>query len=429
MGPFGAAAMNINTCIFSFNRGRFLKALAESLDKNFPWGQRTVYDDQSDDPATLAVLDELRTRPNWAVVVSTASKKNRLFGNFYKNIGQSIQDSADAGYDYCFLIEDDSEVVWHKKDMPEYLERVFSTCPDAIQINPMLFRRTSGYARSRTTGARGMEYIEEAKAYRFERAWNTTAIMNLEIVRNMSDYRFFEGDGDGLPYNSGFWLDRGYRLYLMYDPIVGCLPWVTTKSGDRLIGKTLNGLSDNDETSHQLDWLSDAEIEFLTTRDPGIPPYQEYFNLSIENTRRPFWGRYGQQMDRYYFLCKRTIEIEGKEETPLRIPSLKHWAPTEIAPLASHLRMYDKVRSGDLGAVLPPQQADGHMSEPPVDEPSLLAKFYRAALPQNVRQLRYDLRARLAILRRFSLADYFGYLQLSRRLRAEQDRLPYKVRR
>ena len=76
--------MNINTCIFSYNRGKLLLNAANSLDSFFPWGERTVFDDNSNDPETLLVLDELRKRKNWTVVVSKEASQLRIFGNFYK---------------------------------------------------------------------------------------------------------------------------------------------------------------------------------------------------------------------------------------------------------------------------------------------------------------------------------------------------------
>src|SRR5262249_46939972 len=153
-----------------------------SIEEFFPWGDRLLVDDGSSDPASVELIAKLKKLERWTCIVRDRHHK-QTYGGFYKNMRTALQFAVERDYDYCFFFQDDEEFVWHKPDYHEYVDRVFETCPDAIQLQPLFFRRLISYNDQ-------LEYIRSANVYRSNRGFSTTAIWNLSIVRAHPDYEF-----------------------------------------------------------------------------------------------------------------------------------------------------------------------------------------------------------------------------------------------
>lgn len=374
-------------CLFTYNRLALVKNAVHSINTFFPWGDCKVIDDGSSDPEVKKFLDKtVAEHSRWSYQIMPRTQ-GRMYGGYYKNMRFGLQFALEHGYDYCFFFEDDEQLVWKKDDYLEYIERVFSTCPDAIQIQPLLFRRILRYHTN-------VEYIRTAHAYRTERGFSTSAIWNLEAVRKNPDYKFISEYGDGLPANSGYWLSKGYRLYLQFDPTVAIIPWVTT----RMLETHPPELDKTNGNAFLLNPLTSQELNFLQKRDPSIPAYQEYFQLSKETTARPIWHQKNCRMPRYYELCRSIVKEENQfKQSPLRIPILDNWQPTTIPPVASHLTWKNT-------EIIPPSRT-----------------FLGRIIPQKLkRQIRE--------LLSYNLFDFFGYQELCRRLHGEQRTLILKSR-
>lgn len=378
-------------CLFTYNRFGLLCNAVESVNRFFPWGDRLIIDDGSTDPRVAPYLRSLAQSPQWRYKIMDRPP-GREYGGFYVNMRYGLETALSEGYDYCVFLEDDHQYVWHKPDLPEYIEHVFKTCPDAIQLLHLFLRRILSYGATH-------EYIRSAHAYRGDRGFNTSGIWNLDAVRRHPDYRFFCSSGDDLPTNSAYWLKNGYRLYSAFDPGVAIIPWVHTQKFGQKFGSDHSPTArpGASETDLLLKPLTPEEIEFLRNRPPELPPYQEYFDLSAENTARPIWHQRGFWMHRYYFLCRSIVDEENAAgKSPLPIPSIETWAPTTIPPVGSHVNR-DR---------LPPT--------PPLP-------LWRRRLPKRPRRLR-RLASRMV---HFNVRDYLGYLTLCRCLRRERMALPF----
>lgn len=397
-------------CLFAYNRPAFLMNAVESIDRHFHWGDRLVIDDGSANPEAQKVLALIARRPGWKVEVRERSAE-RPYGSYYSNMRFGLERALSAGYDYCFFFEDDEQFVWTKPDYPEYVERFFARAPDAVQLMPLMFRRIIPYAKSLETGGRNLEYIAEAGAYRSDRGFSTTAIWNLEVVRRYPDYRFYCTRGDDLNTNSGYWMDKGYRVYLQVDPTVAVLPWVNSMSAGA-------ATSDRNRpaTNANVSWtgtpllrgLNQDEILYISERDPSRLAFQEYFSLSPANCTRPIWHQNDFQMERYYFLCRYVLESEAESGgSPPRIPVLPRWEPTRIAPSISHTQAFLVETKG---------------REDPGTQPTSMGvvgkSLYRRMVPKTIRALRPRVRLR----------DYVGYLRMIRQLRRETAALQFTSR-
>lgn len=93
-------------CIFSFNRGRFLDNCLQSIEQCLPQAEILVFDDESDDADTLAVL--ARARQHHTVVLPR-QKGDIKHGGLYHNMQQALERLRDQSL-VCFL-QDDTQVV------------------------------------------------------------------------------------------------------------------------------------------------------------------------------------------------------------------------------------------------------------------------------------------------------------------------------
>jgi len=382
---------NFLTCLFSYNRPHLLRNAVESIDRFFPWGDCIVIDDGSFDPEVAKFLESVAQRPRWRVKVME-HPKDRWYGGFYKNMNFALKLALEEGYDHCFFFEDDEQLVWMKNDYPEYIDNLFSTCPDAIFIQPLFQRRCVSY------GSQGnaFEYVQSVRAYRTSRAFGSTGFWNLDAVRAHPDYEvIYRVGGSGLRVNSNYWLERGYRLYNQFDPTVAVMPWA--KSNSRPNTKFGDGIYRSIDGSRDLILkpLSEAEIDFLKFRSPSLLAYQEYFNLSPENCSRPIWHAAGVAMNRYYYLCRKVIEEECDfGQSPILIPVVPSVAESTGQPVAI------QKSSGRKTMIYP--RGDRFV-------PKLLK----------------PLRSKIAQWRHFSIGDYLGYRRLKRQLEIERRGLPF----
>jgi glycosyltransferase involved in cell wall biosynthesis len=93
-------------CIFSFNRGRFLENCVASIEKCAPFCRVVIFDDDSDDPETMAVLERLGERHD---IFQPGHVSDHRLGGLYGNMQSALSHCGDASL-LCFL-QDDTQMV------------------------------------------------------------------------------------------------------------------------------------------------------------------------------------------------------------------------------------------------------------------------------------------------------------------------------
>ena len=93
-------------CIFSFNRGRFLANCVDSIERCVPSSDIIIFDDDSDDPETIAELNRLSAK--YQVQGSGKSSNNRL-GGLYGNMQRALE--VCRGEQLVCFLQDDTQVV------------------------------------------------------------------------------------------------------------------------------------------------------------------------------------------------------------------------------------------------------------------------------------------------------------------------------
>ncbi len=129
-------------CVFSFNRGHFLTNCIQSIEKNAPSSRIIIFDDDSNDPQTIDVLNELKERHD---VYQPGHSSSHHLGGLYGNM-QSALDVCKKEKLVCFL-QDDTQIVRELSDEDiKKIEDTFLSLPDLGFISPCFIR---GINRSR----------------------------------------------------------------------------------------------------------------------------------------------------------------------------------------------------------------------------------------------------------------------------------------
>lgn len=127
-----------NIFVFSFNRGPYLANCIASIERCAPQAEVTIYDDASDDPETLRVLEQLGERCR--IVRRKESTKAR-HGSLYDNM-QDALDSIGDDRIIAFL-QDDTQMIRPFDDADRaFIDGYFERHEDAAFLAPVFLRGT-----------------------------------------------------------------------------------------------------------------------------------------------------------------------------------------------------------------------------------------------------------------------------------------------
>ncbi|MDX1589074.1 MAG: glycosyltransferase [Oleiphilaceae bacterium] len=96
----------LTVCIFSFNRGQFLRNCVASCRECLPEADIVIFDDNSDDPETLDYLDAVKDR---CQVIKPSEIGTIKHGGLYHNMNGALDRFSDRPL-VCFL-QDDTQLV------------------------------------------------------------------------------------------------------------------------------------------------------------------------------------------------------------------------------------------------------------------------------------------------------------------------------
>lgn len=126
----------LTICIFSFNRGRFLKNCVDSILTCIPNAEIVIFDDNSSDPDTRRYLEEAGTfcRILGPQVIGTIKH-----GGLYHNMNAALDLFSDRSM-ICFL-QDDTQVVRPVSESElRDIEQVFEESPELGFVHPCFIR-------------------------------------------------------------------------------------------------------------------------------------------------------------------------------------------------------------------------------------------------------------------------------------------------
>lgn len=126
----------ITICIFSFNRGKFLRNCVDSILTCVPDAEIAIFDDNSSDPETCSYLEEAKQRCH---VITPDTRGTIKHGGLYHNMNAALELYHSRSL-LCFL-QDDTQVVRpvSKNDI-QALESLFEAKPGLGFIHPCFIR-------------------------------------------------------------------------------------------------------------------------------------------------------------------------------------------------------------------------------------------------------------------------------------------------
>jgi glycosyltransferase involved in cell wall biosynthesis len=151
--PPELSASTLLICVFSYNRVRELDVCLTSIRDMCPGFNVVVVDDGSDRSGTIETI--ARHRPNLSDAILHPRKRRRgARGGLHRNIAAMDHYATERGYSYLFLVQDDMQFVrpMDGRVLSEY-QRIFTSEPDAIQVDTRFLRRSGEIMLLPLTGA------------------------------------------------------------------------------------------------------------------------------------------------------------------------------------------------------------------------------------------------------------------------------------
>lgn len=268
-------------CVFSFNRGRFLRNCIDSIERCFPGAMVTIFDDDSDDPDTRQVLDSLAAKYR---VEQPGSGSTHRLGGLYDNM-QAALDICGGQGTLCFL-QDDTQLV--RPILQEDLEDI----EWAFESTPYLGFLSPCFVRGRTLN-RGAEFDYDSSRNLYFRKpdkrssgchFSALLITKPSRLRQVS-WRFEESEPENDRQAARLFGPMGY----LQAPFAMWLPEVPAYRGKK---KTLGlKLAERKRRCgfYPFELMTEGEVAELRKRDGKSPPKAEdYLRCTPRGPPKPW---------------------------------------------------------------------------------------------------------------------------------------------
>lgn len=269
--------MSLAVAVFSYNRADHLRNCLGSLRRHIPFAEVTVYDDRSDDPATVACLTALTER----VVVPPGGPESR-HGGLYANMQRALED---CRAEHLVFLQDDMQVVRSVDDADlAVLEALFAADDRRAFVSPTFIK---GLRRRRYR--RGLAPDGDARCYVARDAATPLAYFDVSIAAvdrlRASSWRFAPNERENVRQARAMFAD----MPVMGDPFVFYCPEVpifrnrgrslASRLAARVTGEAVKAFRD----------MTPPEVEAFRARDLARWPVAEDFLQPLDGrVGRPF---------------------------------------------------------------------------------------------------------------------------------------------
>lgn len=272
----------LHIAIFSYNRGAYLKNCVDSVERNMPRIDWTVYDDGSDEPDTVAYLQSLGEH-----VLHMKSTDADRHGGYYYNM-QAALDATQA--DYLLMLQDDLQVVrpFAQEDLSR-IHQVFDQSPSTVFISPLFLKGSKrAYFQQRYQPDAGLRcyrwFAYPNETGKVPQKYADIAVLHVARLRQ-SGWRFAASEEA-----NGALADQLFGdMVQVADPWVFYVPEEPAYRGRVLTfgAKLAVRMSGNQVKSFQD--LSPQALLAFAQRDLGVYPFAEDFVDTVDPTvRKPY---------------------------------------------------------------------------------------------------------------------------------------------
>lgn len=280
-------------CVFSFNRGQFLKHCVESIERCAPTSTVSIYDDASDDRETRQVLADLGSRHS--VVESTADTRNGKHGGLYSNMQRAFEDQPGNGI-VCF-IQDDMQLV--RKLSESEIELM---AMQLEQRGPRFLHPAFLKGCNRAADSEEMRYEQELGGYLCNRFGRSAGAHYSDIhISSVAQLRLTEWcflDKEALNEQQA----RGtlQQMLILRNPFVAWLPNVPAWRGRTRTLALRRAERKHRSGFYPIRFMSTKEeTEFLERSPHQLPVAEDYLELYQQNLSEP-WQYHPLQNERLY---------------------------------------------------------------------------------------------------------------------------------
>lgn len=291
-------------CVFSFNRGQFLRNCINSIESCAPGSRVIVFDDNSDDPDTVETLEDIKTRHT---LVRPGHRSQHHLGGLYGNMQSALEYCHDAEL-VCYL-QDDTQIVRPiTADTINTINETFDDLPRLGFLHPCFIR---GINRTR-----GAEYTFDSDARLYYRAPTKrsagrffSALLIMKPQRLIqAGWRFESSEPRNNRQAENLFQPMGY----LFAPFAMWLPEVPAYRGKK---KTLGlKLAEKKRGCGYFPFkqMTTQQVEAMQNRPSGEIPYAEDFLECIPASPKKPWA-YNPLTDTGWMKTLNQVEINFKK--------------------------------------------------------------------------------------------------------------------
>ncbi len=302
----------MDICVFSFNRGEFLRNCVASIERCLPGCSLTVFDDNSDDPVTRDVLAAIADR-HTVVRPDAADAASSKHGGLYANM-QAAFERQRPGSIVCFL-QDDMQVV-----RPVSAAEIASlrghlvAAPDAGLLQPTFLKGCN-----RATDGPLTRTAPDSPGYHVDRlassagAWYSDVLIASVDKLRAVNWTFLPRESS----NERQAREMLNQIVYLKNPFAAWLPLAPAYRGKTRTFALRHAERSSRSGFYPLREMSAEETKAFVDRDAAVLPYAEDF-LSVTNGTVPEPWIYHPLQGRRLLKTLNSIELKLRRLFPVR---------------------------------------------------------------------------------------------------------------
>jgi glycosyltransferase involved in cell wall biosynthesis len=265
--------MRIPVYIFSFNRGRFLEIAVQSVKENFPSTSICIVDDNSDDPETIAVLENLRNSVE--VFAHGDSRSADTTGSLHSNMNYALSLAEAAGAKLALFMQDDQQIVRRVTEVELDLMQTFFDLENcSFVLHTCFMKKGSDRGHQDKLKPYG-DFFHRDPAVKTLLPWkgfgySDVGIFSIPRCRETLGVLF-----EGEPRNMERAEQLGLQLGFLHVPFMHHLPFPISfrRKGRSFFARLADGLSG--AAVHKFSTMSDESVQLMAARDRTSLAYAE----------------------------------------------------------------------------------------------------------------------------------------------------------
>lgn len=276
----------------SYNRGKYLLNCVRSIQRNFQFNyELIVFDDGSNDPETVWILDKLMQEIN--VFRISADNKSKKHKGLYANMNHSLQRAMDKGFELLAIFQDDTQVIRLVTERELRRLNDILDLPAIGSIVPLFFKKNH-QKDYKNLLAYNQEYEFYYARSNSQMYLNGIADMGFFSVRKLAACGWEFENHETLNIKKG--LEAGFKRVVLKNPFLAYLPWPEThRHRITNFNDWVTGLTDIWFRAgfHPFKDLSDEGRRKLFERPHEVIPFAEDYLELVEavNLTQP-WNYY-----------------------------------------------------------------------------------------------------------------------------------------